>query len=326
MERLLRQPHAILSLTLVFVLAGWLAYRAMPTLLFPDTARPTVSVVTQWPGAAASDVATDLTHPIEVRLSAIDGVRRVTSTSRDEVSAVQVEFEFGNEIETAANKVSTELPRVRGLLPAGIRDPLILKITDAAVPLMVLAVTPTPGSGLDLGGVRRIAANPLRDTLLNVPGVAEAEVFGGDIRQVNVDLDRNRLEAHGLTVADVAAALARTNVSIPAGLIHARDGRFLLTTQNLAPGPAELGAILVPLEGGDHVRVADLGGVGWGAADATAAYRGNGRPAVAVSLLRGERGHAARSSPRSSTSCRRSRPASPCSTSRWPTPRAGSST
>jgi len=96
MERLLRQPHAILSLTLVFVLAGWLSFRAMPTLLFPDTSRPVVSVVTQWPGAAASDVATDLTHPIEVRLSAIDGVRRVTSTSRDEVSAVQVEFVYGN--------------------------------------------------------------------------------------------------------------------------------------------------------------------------------------------------------------------------------------
>ena len=292
MENLLRKPHAILAATLLTVFAGVLGFRVMPVKLFPDTARPVVSVVTQWPGAAAADVATDVTHPIEVRLSAIDGVRRVTSTSRDEVSAVQVEFEYGNGIDTAANKVSTELPRVRGLLPAGVADSLILKITDAANPLMVLAVTAAEGTDLDLGQVRRLAENPLRDMLLNIPGVAEAEVFGGEVRQANVDLDRDLLEAHGLSIAEVAAALANANVSIPAGLVHAVDGRFLLTTQTLAHGPAELGAILVPLPGGQQVRVADLGEVRWGGADARSLYRGNGRAAVAVSLLRGERGRA----------------------------------
>jgi len=187
-DSVLHQPHAILAATLVVLLMGVLGYVKMPTNLFPDVNRPSVSVVTKWPGAAATDVAREITHPIEVRMSAIDGVRRVTSTSRDGVSVVQVEFEYGKPIETAANAVTTELSRVRGLLPEGIREPLIFKITDAARPVMVLAVTPAPQSGLDLGDVRRLAENPLRDALLNLPGVAEAEVFGGDHRQVQVSL------------------------------------------------------------------------------------------------------------------------------------------
>ncbi|RLA39011.1 MAG: AcrB/AcrD/AcrF family protein, partial [Gammaproteobacteria bacterium] len=291
MERMLRQPHAILAITLVGIISGLLAYINMPMNLFPDTNRPVISVVTQWPGAAADDVATEVTHLIEVRLSAIDGVRRVTSTSRDQVSAVQVEFEYSIPIETAATAVNTELPRVRSLLPAGIREPLIFKITDAANPAMVLAITSAPASHLSLGQLRQIAENSLRDRLLNIPGVAEAEVFGGDHRQVSIDVDRDALQAIGLTIGVVAAILQRSNISIPSGEMHTADNRYLLTTQTLAETPEELAATLIPVKNGDFVRLGDIAAVHWGAADATSLYRGNGQAAVAVSLLRGERGH-----------------------------------
>ena len=289
-ERLLSRPHAILAATAAFMILGVIGFFSIPTNLFPDTNRPSVSVVVKWPGAMSSDVATEVTHPLEVRLSSIDGVRRVTSTSRDEVSAVQVEFEYGVDIDTAANEVTTELSRVRGQLPQGIHEPLVFKITDAAKPALVLAVRPAKGSGLDLGQVRRMAENQLRDTLLNLPGVAEAEVFGGPIRQVAVDLDRNRLQAHQLSIAQVVAALAGSNISRPAGMVYQRGRRFLLTAQALAKTPDDIASILVPLGNGNYVRVGDLGDVHWGAADPSSLYHGNGRPAVAVSLLRSERG------------------------------------
>jgi multidrug efflux pump subunit AcrB len=289
---LLSRPHAILSAALVAVLLGIMGFVEIPTNLFPDTNRPMIAVVTQWPGAMSTDVSNDVTHPLEVRLTAIDGVRRVTSTSRDGVSSVQVEFEYGSDIDNAATKVTTELSRVRSLLPAGVSEPLVFKITDAAHAVMVLAVTPAPGSGLNLAQVRRIASHELRDTLLNLPGVAEAEIFGGPVRQVSVDIDRDRLRAHQLSLAQVVAALTTDNISMPAGLIH-RDGeRFLLTAQAQAHDPDDIAAILVPLPGGRHIRVGDLADVHWGAADATSIYRGNGQEAVAVSLLRSERGYA----------------------------------
>ncbi|RLC01616.1 MAG: AcrB/AcrD/AcrF family protein [Deltaproteobacteria bacterium] len=292
MEKFLKFPHAIIALALVGVVAGLLAYTTLPMNLFPNTNRPMIAVVTQWPGAAANDVATDVTHPIEVRLSSIDGVRRVTSTSKDQVSAVQVEFEYDNDIDTAANKVTTELRRVKSMLPPGTYDSLIFKITDAAQPLMVLSLTPTTGTKLSSGQIRRLAENQLRDALLAIPGVAEAEIFGGDRREISVSLDRNQLEAHGITVAEVADALIGTNVSIPTGLVHHRNNRYLLTAEALSRSPEDIAAIMVAVSKGSYVRVGDLGTVIWGKADATSLYRGNGKPAVAVSLLRSENGHA----------------------------------
>jgi len=289
-EGLLSRPHAILAATITFIILGVIGFLSIPTNLFPDTNRPSVSVVVQWPGAMATDVANEVTHPLEVRLSSIDGVRRVSSTSRDEVSAVQVEFEYGNDINTAANAVTTELSRVRGQLPKGIHEPLVFKITDAAHAAMVLAVRPAKDSGLDMGQVRRMAENQLRDTLINLPGVADAEVFGGPVRQVMVNLDRDHLQAHQLSIAQVMAALAGSNISKPAGMVYQRGNRFLLTAQALAKTPDDIAAILVPLNNGTYVRVGDLGSVGWGAADPSSLYHGNGSPAVAVSLLRSEKG------------------------------------
>ncbi len=290
-ERLLRHPHAIVAFTLVAVLVGVMGYLKMPINLFPDTNRPMVSVVTQWPGATADDVALEVTHPVEVRLSALEGVRRVTSTSRDQVSLVQVEFEYGNDIDLAAARVETGLKRVTGALPEGVREPLIFRITDAAHAAMVLAVRAAPSTALDLGQVRRIAENPLRDRLLNVPGVSEAEIFGGDRRRVAIELDRDRLVAHDLDIKQVAAALAADNDSRPAGLVERDPYRLLLTTRNLAHGLDDLAGVLVPVKGGGFVRVGDLGTVSWGRVDPTSLYQGNGKAAVAVALLRGEKGN-----------------------------------
>jgi len=295
MQRLLGRPHAILALAVLVVVAGGAAYFTMPMNLFPDSNRPMISVVTQWPGAEASDVEQELTHPVETQLSAIDGVRRVTSVSRDQVSAVTVEFEYGNDIDIAATKVLTELKRVESSLPAGTHAPVIFRITNATQPVTVLALTPDTGSGLSLSEVRRIAENQLRDRLLRIAGVSEVEVFGGHVRQAQIDLDRSALAAHHLTVAAVATALAASNITAPEGLVH-RDGyRFLLTLNSLAHNPQQLADVQVPIAGGGFVRVGELGQVGWGDTDPTSLYRGAGHEAIAVSLLRGENGHAASS-------------------------------
>jgi len=291
-EALIRRPHVVAVMAFLTVIGGLLAFRSLPLNLFPEVNRPMVSVVTQWPGASADDVAVEVTHPVEVRLSAIDGVRRVTSTSRDEVSAVSVEFSYATDIDSAVTDVLNELSRVRGQLPTGTRDSVVFKITEAARPVVVLSVTPRDENQMDLSQVRRIAENPLRDRLLQIESVVEVEVFGGHTRQLAVDLDRNQLESHGLTPALVATALANANVSIPAGRVHDRGARYLLTAETLVRTPAEVAAILVPLGQGRFVRVGDLGAVRWSEAETSALYRGNGKAAIAVSLLRGTKGFA----------------------------------
>jgi len=292
----LSHRSAVIALTITLAVMGVMSFRGMPINLFPDTNRPVVTVVTRWPGAASDDVATQVTHPIEVRLSGIDGVRRVTSTSRDQVSSVAVEFEYGISISAAATDVANEFPRMKQQLPASAADPMLFKITDAAHPVVVLAVTTRKDLGIPMSAVRRVAENALRDRLLAIDGVAEVEVFGGDRLQVSVDLDRDRLEAAGLSIEQVKDALLESNLSLPSGLVHTEGHRILLTARNLAQGPADLDKVLVPVPGNGHtedfVHVGDLGSVTWGAEDGTSVFRGNGVNAVAVSLLRSEDGHA----------------------------------
>ncbi len=291
-DRILKNPHFVLAFCVATIFGGWLSFEAMPLNLFPDTSRPVVSVITPWKGATSDDVATDVSHPIEVRLSAIDGVRRVTSTSRDEVSSVSVEFEYGVNIEAAATDVANELPRVRGILPKNVGNSLIFKVTDAAHPVVVLAVSVADDQTMSLDEVRLLAENPLRDALLGIEGIAEVEIFGGHKRELLVEVDRDLLDTYKLTVGDVSRAIADSNVSIPAGEIHAGRERILLNVQDLKIGPSDLGEILVSLGEGQYVRVSDIAEVHWSEDDPTALYRGNGHRAIAVSLLRSEQGNA----------------------------------
>ena len=293
MQRLLRWPHAIVAVTLLIVVAGVASYVTLPLNLFPDTSRPTISVVTQWPGADARDVEQDITHPIETQLKAIDGVRRVTSISRDQVSSVSIEFEYGNDINIAAAKVLAELQRVLPSLPAGVAQPTIFRITNASQPVTVLALTPNPAVGLSLAEVRRLAENQLRDRLLRIPGVAEVEVFGGHRRQLEVSLDRAALAQHGLSALQVATALSSAIVTAPEGLVHRQGYRFLLTLNSLRYTPEQLAQVPVPVAGGGEVRLGALASLRWDETDPTSLYRGNDAPAIAVSLLRGEAGYAA---------------------------------
>lgn len=291
-QYLFKRPHAVLAIAIAVMIMGWMAFNKIPTNLFPDTERPTISVVAQWPGATTDDVANEVTQQLEVRLSAIDGVVRVTSTSRDEVASVRIEFNYATTINDAANLVSTELSRVTSLFPQGVKDPLVFKITDAAKPVLVLAVSAAENSELDLAQVRRIAEHDLRDTLLNLPGVQDAEVFGGPIRQVDIEIDRDKLLAYDLDLGQVAMAMNGSNLSQPAGMVFRNKEKLLLSARTLSKDLNDLGAILIPVKNANHVRVSDIAKVSWGQADATSIYHGNGKKAVAIALLRSEEGFA----------------------------------
>jgi len=216
----LKNPYTVTALVLVVVALGLFAFFRTPTDLFPNTAPPQVVVITVEPGAAASDISDKITQVIEKELNSISGLKRVTSTSRDEVSSVNAEFYYDKPIGEAVVDVQNAISRIRAALPKDILEPRIYRITDATRPLLTLAIRPKPGSTKSFPELRLLAENQIMDAILRVPGIADVDVFGGYQPEVSVRVKRENLMANNLTIAQVIAALAKQNVSAPAGTIY----------------------------------------------------------------------------------------------------------
>ena len=294
----IKKPHLLLSLVLLLAVIGGVGFFKLPVNLFPDSERPQISIVTMWPGASADDVSGDVSRVIEKEVKTIELVRRVTSTSNDEVSVVTAEFEYQKGLDSAATDVSNALNKIRPLLPPDIRPFQVYKVSSATPAVLVLALSPKEGSGLDLSMVRQLAQNPIKEALLRLPDVANVEVFGGYQPVVSVVLDPDKLQAHRLSPGQVVAALAAWNRNTPEGLLVTDTTHFLLKSQSQLLRPEEAGSIVIGGAPGPPVYLRDVATVKRGVQERMSAYHGNG-----------SRRSASRSSaPSRASPCPRSRP------------------
>ena len=243
------------------------------------------------PGAVAADVETDITRIIEKEVSTIDLVRKVTSTSKDEVSVVSSEFEYDKGLDACAH-VANALGKVGARLPPAIRPPQIFKISQATQPTMTLALSPAPGSPADLRKIRELADNPIKEALLHVPDIANVEVFGAHQPEVQVTVDPDRLNRFAVSLPDVMGALSAQNQNIPQGLVIHRDGQYLFKTEGAGEKtPNVLKGLVVARRDTGTVHLRDVADVEAGVQEPQSAYHGNGLEAIGINILRGQNGH-----------------------------------
>ena len=204
-------------LILALVVLGLQGYTRMPAELNPKVDFPYVSVFTTYNGAGPSEIETLISKPIEDAVSSVSGVKNITSVSQQGVSSVSIEFYLGTDLDVAASDIREKVDGVRRRLPDDADAPTISKADANSAPILYFAIQSTTGrSSRDL---RDLADNTIKDYLGQVPGVASVFVTGGDTREINVALDRNRLDSLGLTVSDVSSALAAQNLNVPSGNI-----------------------------------------------------------------------------------------------------------
>ena len=286
----MKNPWTVLALVLAVAALGTFAFFRTPTDLFPNTVPPQVLVITVEPGAAARDVADRVTEVIEKELNTVEGLKRVISTSRDEVSSVNAEFLYSKPVGEAVQDVQNAIGRIRASLPGDILEPRLYRLTDATRPLLTVALSPAEGSRRSLAEIRLLAENRIMDELLSLPGVADVDVFGGRRPEVKVRLRRDRLAAHGLSLEDVLGVLARRNITAPAGTIYSTEREYLVKTRGEFEDLEAIRRLPVARRGSGYVRVGDLGDVFLGVHEERSLYHGNGIPAVAVNVLRPENG------------------------------------
>ena len=279
----IRRPVLATVMSLVIVLIGVVSYQRLPIREYPKIDEPVVTVETKYRGAGAEVIESRVTKPLEDALSGIEGVDVLSSISRAESSQITVKFRLERNPDAAASDVRDRVARTRGKLPVDIEEPVIAKVEADANPIIWLAFSSDRLSALE---VTDIASRLVKTRLQTLPGAADVRVFGERRYSMRIWLDRTKLAAYRLTPQDVEDALRRQNIEVPAGRIESRAREFSVVAETDLATPAQFDGVIVRYVSGYPVRIRDLGRVEIGALDERSVVRFNGRPAVALGVIK----------------------------------------
>lgn len=285
----IRRPVFATMVIVSFMVLGIVSMTRLGIDLFPDVSFPFVNISVVYPGASPEEVETLVTKPIEDAVAGINGVKRVQSTSTEGRSMVGVELRLEVDAQNAAAEVREKVAAIRSRLPREVEDPTIVRFDVAGLPIMVFAVGSSQASDV----TRRQIEDDLKPLLEQIDGVAAVEVNGGDVREIQVDLDPRRLEALGLPVSLVADKLSAENLDLPGGRITREGQTISLRTKGEFENAAEIENVILRSDGGSTVRVRDVGRVVDGYEERTSTTRLNGADAVSFSIKKQSGGNTA---------------------------------
>src|SRR5581483_1746242 len=202
-EICVRRPVFATMLIMTLVVLGLFSYSRLTIERFPRVEFPVVTITTRLPGAAPAEVETEITDKIEQGVNTISGIEELRSTSSEGVSLVFVTFELERNLDSAAQDVRDKISTIIPLLPKNIDLPTVEKLDPDASPIMTLSVA----SNRSVREMSEYADKVLRRQIESVNGVGQVLIIGGRKRQINVNLDGNKLRAYNLTVSDVSRSL-----------------------------------------------------------------------------------------------------------------------
>lgn len=276
----IKRPVFATMVIMSFMVLGIVSLTRLGIDLFPDVNFPFVNVSVVYPGAGPEEVETLVTRPIEDAVAGINGVKRVISTSTEGFARIGVELRLEVDAQAATAEVREKVAAIRERLPEQIKDPTIQRFDVAALPIATYAV----GSSQPSDVTRRQVEDDLKPLLSQIDGVAAVEVNGGQVRELQVNLDPRRLEALNLPLTEVANKLALDNMDVPGGQVR-RDGKAVsLRTKGQYASAAQIENVILRSSGGSTVRVRDVGTVVDGYEDRTSTTRLDGNDAVSFSI------------------------------------------
>ena len=279
----IRRPVFASMVSAALVLFGVIGYSRLAVREYPDVDPPIVSVSTELPGANPQVVESAVTDILEEELSTVQGLRTLSSSSQEGVSNITLEFTLDRDVEAAAQDVRDKVARVRGRLPQDVREPVVAKEEADASPFFWLALS---GENYDLLQLSDIGDRLVKQRLQTLPGVGSARIYGERRFSMRVWLSASELAARGLTVQDVQQAIRTRNVEVPAGRIESERREFTVRSLGELKTPAEFAQLVVSSEGGQLVKLEDVGRVELGPQDERSELRFNGTPSVAIGVIR----------------------------------------
>ena len=276
-----RRPVTVFIFALAAVVFGGVAFRDLAVDLLPDITYPSLTVQTGYEGAAPVEMETLITRPVEDAVGVVNGVNRVISSSRADISEVTLEFSWGTNMDFASLDVRERLDQVR--LPVAAERPVLLRYDPSLDPILRMGLA---GGGSDLIALRLLAEEDLKRKLERLEGVAAVVVSGGLEEEIQVEIDERRLTSLGLTMNQVMTRLAQENVNLTGGRL--RDGQtdYLVRTINELLRPEEIREIVIDRAQGAIVRLEDIARVYQGAREREVITRIDGKEAVEIAVYK----------------------------------------
>jgi len=272
------KPVTTLMIFIAIVVLGLASLSLLGIDLLPNIEIPAISIITRYEGAGPEEIETLITKPIEDMLSTISRVDEVLSVSKEGVSSVTLKFDWGENIDEAANDVREKLDMVREQLPEEAQTPVVFKFDIDMFPIMIVGIT----AGDSYPRLQKIVEDQIADPLKRVDGVAAAAVHGGLERQVRVEVNQDRLASLNLSLGQLIPILASQNISVPGGNIRTGYKDFVLRTPEEFASPEEVGDVVVASPGGIPIKLKDIAEVKDFFKERTYDVRLNGERAMAV--------------------------------------------
>ena len=275
-----RRPVATAMLFIGIVVLGLYSFLQLPVEFFPDLDSPSLSVVTTYPGAGATEVERNVTDPLEERLSTVPNLDEMTSNSIDNASTITLSFEWGTDMSEASNDVRDAIDRAARALPTGADDPIVQKFDAGAIPVVIYSATANE-SYFEL---EQLIEDELARPLNRISGVGAVSVTGAPQKQIDITVDPQRFDAHNLTMPQVAQALAEENVLLPAGRLDLGPDSYNLRINTEFTSLDDIGAVIVANRNGRTIRLREVATIEEGFEDETAIARTNGRRGVTIAV------------------------------------------
>ena len=247
-------PVTTALIFVAFAILGLFALTRLPVDNFPDVESNVIMVMSSYPGASAEDVENNLTKVLENSLNGVANLKDITSNSRENISVLTLEFEYGTDIEVATNDVRDKLSMASQTLPEGASSPTIFKFSADDMPIMIMSAT----ANQSVSALDKILDERVATPLARVTGVGTVSVNGAPQREIQVYCDPNKLEAYGLSIASISSVIAAENRNVPSGSIDIGSNTYTLRIKKEFADPSELENVVLGYVNGGVVYLRDV--------------------------------------------------------------------
>ncbi|MDE6498720.1 MAG: efflux RND transporter permease subunit [Muribaculaceae bacterium] len=236
------------------VILGLFSLNTLPIDLYPDVETNTLMVMTSYQGASAQDIEQNVTRPLENVLNSVNDLKHITSKSREGISVITLEFEYGKDIDVLTNDVRDKLDLVSSALPDDVESPTIFKFSSDMIPIVLLSVQATES----MPGLYKILDDAVANPLARINGVGSVSISGAPKREIHIYTDPARLEAYGLSIEQIAAVVGAENRNIPGGSFDIGSETYSLRVQGEFTSSDQMADIVVGSVGGRNIYLKDV--------------------------------------------------------------------